>query len=122
MDAGIKYENKALCIEMTESSEDLTLTWKGKSLDRDPGIFLTPILLDALRRAGDSKRLVLDFETLEYMNSSTIMPIIKLLNEIKIGGQKVSIHYKKSQKWQDLSFSALKVLQTRDGRIGIEGR
>ncbi len=55
------------------------------------------------------------------MNSSTITPVIRLLHEAKRGGARVTILYKQTLRWQELSFSALTIFQTDDERIQIRG-
>jgi len=93
-----------------------------KSSDRDPGKFITPILSSMLERGGNgSKRIVLDFQKLLYLNSSTITPIIRLLDEARRGSHRITVTYQKGTKWQDLSFSALQIFKTRDERIQILG-
>jgi hypothetical protein len=114
------FQNKMLVVEMSENPEEILFQFTGKSIERDPGTFLNPLIHDALERLG-VRRLVLNFSDLGYMNSSSVTPVIKLLNEIKAGGQSIRIVYAKALKWQELSFSALKVFQTRDGRIEVVG-
>jgi hypothetical protein len=78
--------------------------------------------VDLLRRSNDlKKRIILDFQKLDYMNSSTITPIIKILERAKRGKTQVTVLYKKILKWQDLSFSALEIFQTKDKRVEIKG-
>ena len=64
---------------------------------------------------------MLDFQALEYMNSSTITPVIRVLNEAKKGQGRLLVLYKKAAKWQELSFSALTIFETDDKRIEIRG-
>jgi hypothetical protein len=115
------FTNNKLTIDVTESSDRIVFAFKGKSVDRDPGNFLTPIIQEALNRA-QNRTVELNFTLLEYMNSSTVTPIIKLLNEVEAGKQTLSIVYSKEHKWQELSFSALKIFQTRDKRIEVIGQ
>jgi len=115
------FQNKMLVVEVTESPAEILFQFRGKSVDRDPGGFLTPLLQESLGKAG-ARRIVLNFVDLEYMNSSSVTPIIKLLNEIKAGTQSIRVVFAKAKKWQELSFSALKVFQTRDGRIEVVGQ
>jgi hypothetical protein len=105
-----------------DEGDDISVLWIGKSSDRDPGQFVTPILTSILERAANgTKRILLDFRQLAYMNSSTITPIIRLLDEAKRGTtHRITIIYDKSAKWQDLSFSALKAFATKDDRIRIQ--
>ena len=61
------------------------------------------------------------FAFLEYMNSSTITPVIKVLERAKRGTMNVTVLFDASRKWQDLSFSALKIFETEDKRVVIKG-
>lgn len=116
------HTNNSLTVEVTETQESIVLTWLGKSLSRKPSTFLTPILTDSLSAAAESnKEVVIDFRRLSYMNSSSITPVIKILERAKRGTVPVKIVYDRSQRWQDLSFSALEIFQTRDNRIEIRG-
>lgn len=101
---------------------DTTVTLTGRSTARDPGTFLGPILTNLFKQASAAgKTAVLDFRKLEYMNSSTITPVIRLLHEAKKNGGKVLITYDGKSRWQDLSFSALTIFATEDKRIEIRG-
>lgn len=116
------FVSNLLRIELQENSDSIVAFWTGKSVDRNPGKFITPILVDLLRRSNDfKKRIILDFQKLDYMNSSTITPIIKILERAKRGKAQVTVLYKKILKWQDLSFSALEIFQTKDKRVEIKG-
>lgn len=116
------HTNHALTVEVTDSQDAVTVTWLGKSISRKPSSFLTPILTDALGAATErDKAIVIDFRQLEYMNSSSITPVIKILERAKRGTVRVQILYDESQRWQDLSFSALEIFETRDKRIEIKG-
>lgn len=116
------HTNGSLTVEVTESPEAVTIIWLGKSISRKPSTFLTPILTDALSTATQAeKTVVIDFRKLQYMNSSSITPVIKILERAKRGTVPVRILYDQSQRWQDLSFSALEIFETRDNRIEIRG-
>ncbi len=111
-----------LHIELTQDDATVTVHFQGKSILRNPAEFLMPIVFNTLVKAkGQGKRLVLNFCDLLYMNSSTLTPVIKVLEQARIGDGEVTIRYKKSLKWQDISFSALSIFQTQDHRIQIEG-
>ena len=70
--ASSAYTDDQLTIEVKEDDKQVTLVWKGRSIVRKPNEFVMPIMLDALGVANEThKRLVLDFQQLEYMNSST---------------------------------------------------
>jgi hypothetical protein len=116
------FVGNLLKIELEEKKDAITINWSGKSVDREPGKFITPILVNAIRRSsGLNKKIILDFRELAYMNSSSITPVIKILERAKRGRTQIRVVYKKSLKWQDLSFSALEIFKTRDGRVEIKG-
>ena len=117
-----KYTNKDLSIEVVENEASIEVKWDGKSIDREPSKFISPILVKVMEMAGTmNKRITMDFQNLSYMNSSTITPIIKILDRAKKGMTKITIHYRKSLKWQELNFSALEVFRTDDNRLEIKG-
>jgi hypothetical protein len=116
------YVNTQLKMDVSEEEQSIIIRLLGKSILRDPNEFIMPILQDAAAEAiVQNKRLVIDFTELVYMNSSTLTPIIKILEKIRIGDGKITLLYKKSLKWQDISFSALVIFQTSDKRIEIKG-
>jgi hypothetical protein len=109
-------------ISVTEGNDYINIHWAGKSIERQPGAFITPILMKYLKKSiSRDKRMILDFCNIEYMNSSTITPVIKILERAKRGKAGVTVKYLASLKWQHLIFSALEIFQTKDQRILIEG-
>lgn len=117
------YTNNMLTIVIEENQSEIIIKFKGKSTERDPSVFISPILLESLNNSKKfGKIIIMDFQELEYMNSSTITPIIKVLEIAGSQNSSVSLKYKKSKKWQDLCFSALKIFETKDRRIEITGK
>ena len=120
--ASSAYTDDQLTIEVTEDDANVSLVWKGRSIVRNPNDFVMPIMLDALSVANESgKRLLLEFQELEYMNSSTLTPIIKILERARRGETQLTVVYKESLRWQDLSFAALRIFETQDARVEIKG-
>ena len=116
------FVSNLLRIEVQEDNNTIVAHWSGKSVDRNPGKFITPILVSLLNKSNDlKKRIILDFQNLDYMNSSTITPVIKILERAKRGKAQVTVLYKKLVKWQELSFTALEIFKTRDKRVKIKG-
>lgn len=116
------YNNNLLKVEVKEKGDSIVAKWTGKSVDRNPSKFITPLLADILERSnGVTNKIILDFQELDYMNSSTITPIIKILERAKRSRVRLVVKYNKLLKWQDLSFSALKIFQTKDKRVEIRG-
>lgn len=118
----VTHKSNLLTIEVEENDEYISIKWVGKSADRTPGVFISPILNDALAKSDTGKKeVILDFRNLEFMNSSSVAPIVKSLDRAKRENTRMTIKYSRSLNWQDLSFSALTVFQTKDNRIKIIG-
>jgi hypothetical protein len=116
------FSNKTLSLEVHDGTDDISIYWKGKSTEREPGIFLNPILSEALERGlKENKKIIMDFQQLEFMNSSTVTPVAKMLEKGKENKNKITIFYSRGKKWQELSFSALRVFETGDNNIIIIG-
>jgi len=116
------FSAELLTIEVCETETSIEVKWLGKSIDRHPSKFISPILVKVLNMASVmNKRVVMDFRDLAYMNSSTITPIIKILERAKKGMNRITILYKNSLKWQELNFSALEIFGTNDDRLEIRG-
>lgn len=116
------FQNGELSLRFVESKNTLRVEWRGSSMAREPGQFLTPILWKALETATEQKKpLVLDFQELEYLNSSTLSPVIRLLEHARRGQGEVKVLYNKKLKWQSLSFTGLNVFKTPDARIDVQG-
>jgi hypothetical protein len=116
------YTSQNLTLLVSEETTTINVVWQGRSTARNPAEFLVPILSRVLDRATELKRpLILDFRSLEYFNSSTITPIVRLIEETKRRGGTMLISYDKKLRWQELSFSALQVFHTGDQRIRISG-
>lgn len=116
-----QFTDGPLTLELDERQAEITLTWRGRSIAREPAQFLLPILTRAIESGERSgKTVVMDFRTLDYLNSSTITPVIRVLEMAKRGTVSLSIIYDASLKWQALSFSALYLFQSLDGRVVVK--
>lgn len=90
---------------------------------REPGHFLLPILTRAIEMSERTgKRAIFDFRFLDYLNSSSITPVIRILEQAKRGTALVTIVYSAELKWQALSFSSLYLFQSLDGRVIVESK
>lgn len=118
-----KLSNNLLKLEITEDATSLVMKWLGKSTDREPDLFISPILARLLDKSiNTGKKIIMDFQDIEYINSSTITPVSKMLEKAKKGSSPISVLYKIEKNWQELSFSALKIFETKDKRIEIIGK
>ena len=116
------FMNDQLKIDLSDEGKTRVVRFLGKSFLEDPNEFVLPILKKALQDAiGEDKRIIMDFRDLAYMNSSTLTPVIKILERARVGKGEITVEYRKSLKWQDISFSALIIFQTSDHRIEVVG-
>src|ERR687888_1874720 len=107
-----------LSLRLFETEDAICLEWHGQSMAREPGRFLLPILSKALDLGLQrDKRLVIDFQQLEYLNSSTITPVIRILEHARRGHSRVRILYSKALKWQGLSFTPPPLFREAGGRV-----
>ena len=117
-----RHTKNQLELNVSEDHDSVHVQWKGKSVDRDPSGFIAPILSDALENCIErNKKLVLDFQELEFMNSSTITPVSKIIELGKSRSARIEVIYQKSKNWQELNFSALRIFETKDKQIEIMG-
>lgn len=87
----------------------LRIRLTGKSSSREAGKVLAPLFDRALASAKDESRvLVIHFEKLEYFNSSTIAALVQFIRAANEGGVGLTIVYDPGQKWQAMSFDALR--------------
>ena len=116
------FRQNTLTLELRDDPAEVRVTWLGRSTSREPAEFIVPVLSRAVELGRlANKPVVLDFQPMSYMNSSTITPVIRLLGRALRTVNTVRVLYKKELKWQELSFTALEVFQTPDHRIEICG-
>jgi hypothetical protein len=116
------FTNTELTITVAERDTALEATWLGKSTAREPRIFIQPILDEMSGIAAKlQKQIILDFRKLEYMNSSTITPILRMLEDAAKVNAPFSIIYDGQLRWQELNFSALEIFRRKNRNFHLEG-
>ena len=100
--------------------ETIRLDWKGRSNARRPDEAINPFLSDVLEQARTGTAGIdMHFETLEYLNSSTVGVLVQFLHKARAGGVPLSFSYAPSVRWQKLSFEALRVFEQMDQRVRV---
>ena len=110
----------SLSIEIKDG-ETITMSWLGRSENREPAVLLNPYLAGFVDSIN-GKTLVLDFTKLEYMNSSTVPPIIQLIKNLNAKAVATKIYYDKESKWQAASFKALETISKTMAGIEVSGK
>lgn len=95
-----------LKISLTVGAQTIVARWLGRSVTRDPSAILGPYLLGLLEQRGE-RSLELDFSQLEYMNSSTFVPIARLVRRAVASKIPLSIRYNSAVTWQRAPFEML---------------
>jgi hypothetical protein len=110
-----------LTIDLLVAGKCMTLTWKGRSIDREPGKALTPFFAGVLKQVDKAHEVVIDFRPFVYMNSSTVQPILSFCKEASVAAKNVRVLYDQKQHWQRLSFAAVRTLSVVWGNVSVEG-
>jgi hypothetical protein len=88
----MKFEQGGLIIALNRTESIAKMTWRGTSDSRDPSEFLDPVFRRVLEEVSN-RELVIDFSCLEFMNSSTVSPIIALLKNANSRGITCSVQF-----------------------------
>ena len=115
------FNDGTLEIAVSVAPATLSLEWRGSSDARDPTVLLRPFF-DSLNYAFAKERsVVLDFRRLEYMNSSTVRPIVTFIQMASQKSKDVQVHYDSTKNWQRLSFKAVQALAAAWKNVQVRG-
>lgn len=96
------------------------MSWIGKSDDANPKLFLNPYL-DSLIDDLQNSKLTVNFKKLDYMNSSTVPPIVRFIKNLDANKVVTTIVYDEHSNWQPMSFKALETLAVMMTHITVRG-
>ena len=114
------FSNSSLAIRLNQTGSKTLMSWMGQSDDRNPSLSLNPYL-DRLAENLKGTELTIRFAQLEYMNSSTVPPIIQFMKKLDTDGVRTVITYDARSKWQSASFKALETLALMMKNISVRG-
>ncbi len=114
------FEYEGLKISVEEVSGSMVIDWTGESDTRDPASNIGPYLSELASRLH-GKTVRLRFDGLQYMNSSTVTPIMKFVRELSAVANRVTVHYDESVQWQATSFRAMRVVARRWPNVEVVG-
>ena len=113
------FSHAELRISLNGNADRVHMTWRGRSAAGNPGFRLNPYLNDLADELAGRKLLV-SFQKLEYMNSSTVSPVIQFVKNLNDRGIRTRITYDGRSKWQSASFKALGGLAIMLKHISVE--
>jgi hypothetical protein len=109
-----------LTINVVDEDTTMRLHWLGMSNDRQPEAILKPFFTTVMQHAIESKKsLALHFEKIDRFNSSTILSIIKVIQEARHKSVRLEVVYDPTRKWQRLSFDALRIFDRSDALFAL---
>ena len=115
----MNLKDNELEIIFKEGSKNV-VTWIGKSESKSPSSVITPYF-NKIFDKFKGKELLVQFEKLEYINSSTVPPIIQLIKDLEENNIKSTITYDRNSKWQVASFKALETIVRTMNNISVKG-
>ena len=101
-------EHGALKITTEKQEDKFQLKFHGKSDSRNPADFLGPFFKDLLE--NNIRKLVVDFTGLEFINSSTIPPMVMFIRQLDTKQIQSEFIYRGDVKWQVMTFKVLQKL------------
>ena len=113
------FERDGLVVTLATTDDEATITWRGTSDDRNPQAFLTP-MLTRLARSTTGKRVTVDFRRFEYMNSSTVAPIIAFIKALDERCAHATLLYDTNLSWQRVNFRCMRTIARTLKNIQVE--
>lgn len=100
---------KLTILQLVMPAKALVLQWRGEVTARDPGLLLTPFL-DSILEGKDLTRVALDFSLMDFMNSSTLVPIVAFIKRASSRQVVVELRYNSEVSWQRVSHQCMTVM------------
>lgn len=92
---------------VTDAGDDeVCVRWLGRSVARDADVVLARHL-DEIVGAAAGRPVVFDFTSLEYMNSSTLVPIAKHVRRAHTEERALIVRFRADVSWQATPFRML---------------
>ena len=96
---------QSLTLSVKKEEGKTVLHWQGESDEKNPTQYLVPFFDEFLKSVDGDLDVI--FNNLNYMNSSTIHPLIMFIKSCNDKNIKTTIYYDKTSAWQEASFKAL---------------
>ena len=123
LDSEYQTPDLSLRVTIDEDNQTIKLSFYGKSKAQSPSDFLNPILQEICSRAiKGNKNIILDFYHLEFMNSATVSPIIKLWAQLKTLGISLTVEFNSELMWQKANFMAFSIFEKESKLFNLRAR
>ncbi len=112
------YEREGLSIEVHRGPASTVVAWRGISDSRTPANFLTPII-EELSELLKGERVTVDFTSLEYINSATVAPLIRLVRALDVVCEDVHVLFS-GIDWQKTHFRCMSAIGRTLKHVRVE--
>ncbi len=113
------FKQGDLTITVNTTGSTVTMTWLGQSDFREPADILTPYL-DHIVKDIKGKKLAVHYESLGFLNSSTVKVILQFISKLNTAGVETVITYDAEVQWQRVSFKALATFCRRMNFVTVQ--
>ncbi|MDZ4725695.1 MAG: hypothetical protein SH817_06040 [Leptospira sp.] len=101
----LTYNKLNINVNVEDQNNLVRIIWSGTSDDISPGKILTPYLSNIADEIG-GRKLSIELYDLEFMNSSTVPPIVQFIKYCSQKNIDILILYSSSKEWQKFSFKS----------------
>jgi anti-anti-sigma regulatory factor len=115
------YVLDALSIQVSKSGDSTTIAWHGVSDSRSPGISLQPVT-QRLSASLKGREVVVDFRSLEFINSATIAPLIQFVRDLSTKGCAVLVLFDPDKDWQKAHYLCMRTIARTLARVQVESQ
>ena len=96
-----------LDIKIEKNKNKVIMNWLGECININPGKTLYPYFDELIEAFDDNEELEINFSNLQYMKSSIVPYLIKLITKLNKEQINTIIQYNSSSNWQTATFKAL---------------
>jgi hypothetical protein len=112
------YKHDSLVLTVEQSGDAATIFWSGVSDDRFPGEFINPLIEQWAEELKETE-VAVDLRQLEYMNSATVSPLLKLVKRLDESGNAVRVLFLDID-WQRTHFNCMSAVARALKNVRVE--
>jgi hypothetical protein len=115
-----RYERDGLQIFASLVGTRAMISWRGLSDSPNPAAFLDPVTTELTERLKGAD-VTVDFTRLEYMNSATVGPLLKLIKRLDANGTAILVLFS-TIDWQRTHLKCMTTIARTLKHVKVEGR
>ena len=112
------YEQDGFTWAVAQFRERATIAWRGVADNRYPGPFLDPLTEEWVSKLSDVE-VTVDLRDLEFMNSATVTPLIKLVRRLDKNGKPVRVVFL-DVEWQRIHGNCMSAIARTLTNVKVE--